>query len=72
MILFGQILYRIYIQKRSIEFATKTGMEQGKWQEKLKIIETANRIGLPMQAIIELTGLDEEKINALLPKREPT
>ena len=66
----------IYIQKSSIEFATKTGMEQGlekgleqgEWQEKLKIIENANRIGLPMQTIIELTGLDEEKISALLPK----
>ena len=66
----------IYIQKSSIEFATKTGMEQGlekgleqgEWQEKLKIIENANRMGLPMQTIIELTGLDEEKISALLPK----
>jgi len=26
-------------------------------------------MGLPMQAIIELTELDEEKISALLPKR---
>jgi len=26
-------------------------------------------MGLPMQDIIELTGLDEEKISALLPKR---
>ena len=66
----------IYIQKSSIEFATKTGMEQGieqgmaqgEWQEKLKIIENANRMGLPMQTIIELTGLDEEKISSLLPK----
>ena len=71
----------IYIQKNSIEFATKTGMEQGlekglqqgleqgEWNNTLKIIENANRMGLPMQAIIELTGLDEEKISALLPKR---
>lgn len=44
------------------------GLEQGEWQEKLKIIENANRMGLPMQTIIELTGLDEEKISALLPK----
>jgi len=70
----------IYIQKSSIEFATKTGMEQGlekglqqgleqgEWNNTLKIIENANRMGLPMQAIIELTGLDEEKISALLPK----
>ena len=87
----------IYIQKSSIEFATKTGMEQGlekglqqgleqglqqgleqglqqgleqgEWNNTLKIIENAHRMGLPMQAIIELTGLDEEKISALLPKR---
>jgi len=70
----------IYIQKSSIEFATKTGMEQGlekglqqgleqgEWNNTLKIIENAHRMGLPMQAIIELTGLDEEKISALLPK----
>ena len=70
----------IYIQKSSIEFATKTGMEQGlekglqqgleqgEWNKTLKIIENANRMGLPLQVIIELTGLDEEKISALLPK----
>ena len=78
----------IYIQKSSIEFATKTGMEQGlekglqqgleqglqqgleqgEWNKTLNIIQNANRMGLPMQAIIELTGLDEEKISALLPK----
>ena len=83
----------IYIQKSSIEFATKTGieqglekglqqgleqgleqglqqgLEQGEWNKTLNIIQNANRMGLPMQAIIELTGLDEEKISALLPKR---
>ena len=79
----------IYIQKSSIEFATKTGMEQGlekglqqgleqglqqgleqgEWNKTLNIIQNANRMGLPMQAIIELTELDEEKISALLPKR---
>ena len=70
----------IYIQKSSIEFATKTGMEQGlekglqqgleqgEWNNTLKIIENAHRMGLPMQTIIELTGLDEEKISALLSK----
>jgi predicted transposase/invertase (TIGR01784 family) len=74
----------IYIQKSSIELATKTGLqqgleqglekgleqglEQGEWNEKIKIIENADRIGLPMQTMIELTGLDEEKIRSLLPK----
>ncbi|RIZ65464.1 MAG: Rpn family recombination-promoting nuclease/putative transposase [Methylococcales bacterium] len=82
----------IYIQKSSIEYATKTGLaqgleqglemglekglkkgldeglQQGEWQEKLKVIENAERIGLPMQIIIDLTGLDEEKIRSLLPK----
>ena len=59
----------IYIQKSSIEFATKTGLEQGEWNAKMKIIENADRIGLPMQTIIELTGLDEKKIMSLLPKK---
>jgi hypothetical protein len=36
----------------------------------MKIIENAVRIGLPMQTIIELTGLDEEKILSLLPKNK--
>ena len=53
----------IYIQKSSIEFATKTGLEQGiekgEWKEKMKIIENAERIGLPMATIMELKGLDE-------------
>ncbi len=78
----------IYIQKNSIDYATKTGLqkgleqglekgleqglEQGEWKEKLKIIENAIRIGLPMQTIIELTGLDEEQISSLLPKSQPT
>jgi len=35
----------------------------------MKIIENAYRIGLPMQTIIELTGLDEKKIMSLLPKK---
>ena len=67
----------IYIQKSLIEFATKTGLqqgleqglEQGEWKEKLKIIENAVRIGLPMQTIIDLTGLDEKQISSLLPKK---
>ena len=67
----------IYIQKSSIEFATKTGLqqgleqglEQGEWKQKIKIIENAVRIGLPLQTIMELTGLDEEKIRSLLPKK---
>ena len=81
-------IYWIYIQKSSIKYATKTGLqqglekglekgleqglEQGEWKEKLKIIENAIRIGLPMQTIIELTGLDEEQISSLLPKSQPT
>ena len=44
------------------------GLEQGEWKEKIKIIENAVRIGLPLQTIMELTGLDEEKIRSLLPK----
>jgi hypothetical protein len=58
----------IYIQKSSIEFAAKTGLEQGEGKAKMKIIENAVRIGLPLQTIMELTGLDEEKILSLLPK----
>ncbi len=71
----------IYIQKSSIELATKTGLEQGlqqgleqgleqgEWNVKIKIIENAYRMGLPMQTIIALTGLDEEKITSLLPQK---
>ncbi|NOT14943.1 MAG: Rpn family recombination-promoting nuclease/putative transposase [Methylotenera sp.] len=66
----------IYIQKSSIEFATRTGLEQGmalgieqgEWKEKLKIIENAERLGLPIQTIMELTGLDEAKIMSLMSK----
>jgi predicted transposase/invertase (TIGR01784 family) len=58
----------IYIQKSSIEFATKAGLEQGEWNAKIQIIENAQRMGLPMQTIVELTGIDEQKILFLLSK----
>ena len=54
--------------EQGLEKGLQQGLEQGEWNNTLKIIENANRMGLPMQAIIELTGLDEEKISALLPK----
>jgi len=56
----------IYIQKSSIELATKTGLEQGEWQAKVKIIINANQLGLPTKTISELTGVDEDKILAVV------
>ena len=60
----------IYIQKSSIELATKTGLkqglEQGEWNAKVKLIMNAHQISLPMQTISELTGLDEDTIMAVL------
>jgi predicted transposase/invertase (TIGR01784 family) len=64
----------IYIQKSSIEFATKTGLQQGLEQgleqgalsEKTKIVLNAHQMGLPVQTISQLTGLDEDKIVLIL------
>jgi len=64
----------IYIQKSSIELATKTGLkqgleegleqglEQGEWNAKVTMILNAHQLGLPIQTISELTGIDEDKI----------
>ncbi len=54
--------------EQRLEKGLEQGLEQGEWKEKLKIIENAVRISLPMQIIIDLTGLDEEQISSLLPK----
>jgi len=64
----------IYIQKSSIELATKTGLQQGLEQglmkgesdATIKMALNAHRIGLPIQTISELTGLDVDKIMLLL------
>ena len=55
--------------EQGLEKGLEQGLEQGEWNEKIKIIENADRIGLPMQTMIELTGLDEEKIISILPKK---
>lgn len=58
----------IYIQKSSIEFATKTGLRQGALNEKTKIVLNAHEMGLPVQTIIQLTGLGEDEISSILQK----
>lgn len=62
----------IYIQKSSIEFATKTGLQQGLEQgacnAKITIVLNAHQMGLPVQTIIKLTGLDEDEILSILQK----
>ena len=50
------------------EQGLEEGLEQGELKEKQKIIENAHKMGLPMQTIIALTGLTEEKIKSLLPR----
>jgi len=79
----------VYIQKSSIELATKTGLkqgleqgiekgleqgiekglEQGEWNAKIAMIINAHQLGLPMQTISELTGVDEDKISAVVQNR---
>ncbi len=64
----------VYIQKSSIELATKTGLkqgleqglEQGEWNAKVTMIINAHQLGLPIQTISELTGVDEDKILAVV------
>ena len=60
----------IYIQKSSIELATKTGLQQGLQQgevnAKTKMVLNAHQIGLPISTISELTGLSEESIALIL------
>ncbi|MDO9423733.1 MAG: Rpn family recombination-promoting nuclease/putative transposase [Methylobacter sp.] len=68
----------IYIQKSSIELATKTGLQQGLEQglqqgleqgesvATIKMVLNAHKMGLPIQTISGLTGLDEDKIMLIL------
>ena len=68
----------IYIQKSSIELATKTGLQQGLEQgleqglqqgevnAKTKMVLNAHQIGLPIRTISELTGLREDEIALIL------
>ncbi|TAN70218.1 MAG: Rpn family recombination-promoting nuclease/putative transposase [Methylobacter sp.] len=76
----------IYIQKSSIELATRTGLQQGLEQGLeqglqqglqqglvqgesdaiVKMVLNAQKVGLPMQTISELTGLNEDKIMLIL------
>jgi predicted transposase/invertase (TIGR01784 family) len=62
----------IYIQKSSIELATKTGLkqglEQGEWNAKTKMVLNAAQMGLPVSTISQLTGLDEKKVLSILQK----
>lgn len=74
----------IYIQKSSIEFATKTGLkqgieqgieqgmrqglEQGEWQAKTKVVLNAHQMGLSTPMISNLTGFDENEILSILQK----
>ena len=60
----------IYIQKGSIELATKTGLQkglqQGEVNAKTKMVLNAHQIGLPIRTISELTGLREDEIALIL------
>ncbi|MGZ8158610.1 MAG: hypothetical protein ACXWT1_01760 [Methylobacter sp.] len=64
----------IYIQKSSIELAAQTGLQQdleqgfmqGESDAKIKMVLNAHKMGLPMQTISELTGLDEDGIMLIL------
>ncbi len=68
----------IYIQKSSIELATKTGLQQGleqgleqglqqgEFNATTKMVLNAHQIGLPIRTISELTGLREDEITLIL------
>lgn len=64
----------IDIQKSSIEQASKAGLlqglqqglEQGESNAKVKVVLNAHHLGLPMQTISQLTGLDEKSIRIIL------
>ena len=39
---------------------------EGEWNAKVTMIISAHQLGLPMQTISELTGIDEDKILAVV------
>jgi len=42
------------------------GLEQGEWNAKGTMILNAHQLGLPVQTICELMGVDEDKILAVV------
>lgn len=46
--------------------AYNEGLKQGEWNSMVKMILKAQRLELPMQTIVELTGFDEDIIVSVL------
>jgi flagellar biosynthesis/type III secretory pathway protein FliH len=68
----------IYIQKSSIELATKTGLkqgleqglkqglEQGEWHAKRQLAMNAYQAGLEMDMICKISGLDMNEVEEII------
>ena len=71
----------IYIQKSSIELATKTGLkqgleqglkqglEQGEWHAKRQLAMNAYQAGLEMDMICKISGLDMNEVEEIIKSR---
>ncbi len=51
--------------KNSLDTARKEGMAEGIAKEKAKIAKKLLEIGMPLESIIQVTGLTENEINNL-------
>ena len=51
--------------KNSLDTARKEGITEGMAKEKAKIAKNLLEIGMPLESIIQVTGLTENEINNL-------
>ena len=54
-----------YDIKNSLDTARKEGITEGMAKEKAKIAKKLLEIGMPLESIIQVTGLTENEINNL-------
>ena len=52
--------------QEGLEKGLEKGLKQGEWNAKTKMVLNAKKIGLPMQTMIELSGLGEDEIMSIL------
>jgi predicted transposase/invertase (TIGR01784 family) len=62
---FGPIKKELAQAKQQAEQAKKEGREEGREEEKIARAQNSLSLGLPIETIVKLTGLSQEKIEAL-------
>ena len=60
----------IYIQKSSIQFATKQGIQQGQIQNQQKMVLNCHKAGMAIAIICNVTELEESVVRSIIANAE--